>query len=269
MLHSFGGRALDRHVFEFETDEMDAATAFVDADPIEVSTGEDGADPSATPSPSAEAEAVEVAPSAEAAAPSWLASEDDFHASVAEQAARVADQRFQQWLEQIANEAPAEDASPSEVDLLDPEQFAQFLEQRDQKLLQQFQGLMSPLLQSHEKQTVTEAQERVKDILSDIATREGEFDRDAAEKLAHAFLPEAKQRLGQGPRAAEHALAQAAKYVRSLEAKAASAAVEAYKNQSATIAGAPTDTAVNGSGTSVLHDDEDEMAVAERLINSR
>jgi hypothetical protein len=157
---------------------------------------------------------------------------------------------------------------PGEVQL-DPfdDNFGQNL---TQTIAQAVQQAISPVTQQigqqqHQQQTA-EAQERLRDIYSDIKTREGEFTVEAAEALFPLYQQEAISRYGMTPRAAEYAAQQSAAYIRSIEQAAEKRGEERYKNQLSTLAGAPTDTGGGGAnGVTVGPDAKDELDLARQM----
>jgi hypothetical protein len=167
---------------------------------------------------------------------------------------------------QQQGQQPAQQQGEVQLDPFD-DNFGTNLAQTIQQAVQQ---AISPVTQQigqqqHQQQTA-EAQERLRDIYSDIATREGEFTVEAAEALFPLYQQEAISRYGMTPRAAEYAAQQSASYIRSIEKQAADKAVEQYKNQLSTLAGAPADTGGGGAnGVNVGPDAKDELDLARRL----
>jgi hypothetical protein len=120
------------------------------------------------------------------------------------------------------------------------------------------QNEISPLSEFTENAALEEAEERAMDIIHDLESREGEFlfrgenpgdvdSRQVARSLAERFLPEAQQRYGYGPRAAEAALAQAYKVVRSYEETVGKTYHDRQTNQLKTLAGARREMPVAGT----------------------
>lgn len=207
--------------------------------------GEAGTDPAADGTASA-------APSVEAgAAPAWTPDHPDFQAAVAEQAAQVAQAQVLQILQGL-QQGDGQQDGPPEFDLYDPEQLQAFLAYQQQQTVAQMQQLLAPILGQQQAQTLQEGTQRVHDIVQDIATREGDFTdpgKAAAADFAPLFLDQYERTYGPGPRAAEAAIQQSARVVRSIEQAAAAKAVEAYKNQLATVGGARQEPA--GGGTAI------------------
>lgn len=122
------------------------------------------------------------------------------------------------------------------------QQMAALIAQSQQQSFAQMRELLNPLLADYGHKQDAEGNQRIDDIVQDLANRGGDFTDfgkavlpDLAENL---FLDEAQQTYGAGPRAAESALTQAAKFVRAIESAAAEKAVEQYKNQLSTVGGA-------------------------------
>lgn len=249
--HSFGGRSMDRYTTDFET---------VEAAPI---GGDAGAEAGAAPSPEAAAPAAGVAPdSGEAvtpsaaatdAAPAWTPESPEFRQAVAEMAGQEAERRFQQLLHEAQQEQQyaAEPQGPPPVDPFSDD-YSEQLAAREQWMIEQITGQMQqaiqPLLQSHQQQVSAEGQAGMKDILADLASREGDFNQDAAFQVRDAFLRDAVDQYGPNMRAAEIGLANAAKFVRGLEQAAEQRGYEKGKNYAATLAGVPGEPAAGVSG---------------------
>lgn len=246
--HSFGGRSMDRYLYDFET---------VEAPPLD---GGAGAEAGAAPSPEAAAPAAGVTPeSGEAvtpsaaatdAAPAWTPDSPEFRQAVAEMAGQEAERRFQQLLHE-AQEQQYEPQGPPPVDPFSDD-YSEQLAAREQWMIEQITGQMQqaiqPLLQSHQQQVSAEGQAGMKDILADLAAREGDFNQDAAFQVRDAFLREAVDQYGPNMRAAEIGLANAAKFVRGLEQAAEQRGYEKGKNYAATLAGVPGEPAAGVSG---------------------
>lgn len=127
----------------------------------------------------------------------------------------------------------------------DPE-FRQELEQFiDQKL--------GPYSNFQQEAILTEAEQRAQDILHDLSVRDGEFDTTTARLRADALMPAMAAKYGQGPKAAEAALAAAASEQRAYEAKVREDAVTAYQNQLRGISQAPREPAATVTGTAAQH----------------
>jgi len=102
-----------------------------------------------------------------------------------------------------------------------------------------FREEFQPYAQDREQARLGEAEELARDILTDLAKRDGEFDIDLARLRAEQHLPEMQQRYGFSQKAAEEALARAAEEQRQWELQRDGQAVNRYTNQIATLAGAP------------------------------
>lgn len=155
---------------------------------------------------------------------------------------------------------------------LDPGAFAQFLAQRDERLLgaidQRFQSISAPLAAREEAETIAEGEQRLTDILADDISRNGEFvagvteEAKAADKqarelvrtLANQAFPEVAQRYGMTPRAAEVAMTNAATQVRGLLKAAGLSAVAVTANHNATLAGASREAGSGAAGLATTPD---------------
>lgn len=142
-----------------------------------------------------------------------------------------------------------------------PQAFAQYQQQRDQQLVQQigqmFQPLQETFSQQQEQAVIAEGEQRLQDMLQADISVNGEFasDPDADSRarnlvttLASQLFPDNAQRYGNGPRAAEISMNQAAAEVRYLLKSAGGAAVSQNQNQLATLAGAHGEPGAHGAG---------------------
>lgn len=204
----------------------------------EMTVGALGA-PELAPEPEAPAQAApEAAPEAEAWAPSR--EEWDYVMS-----------RFAQQ-EQPPEQEEQEFQLP-EIDPLD-DNFGQTLYDIIGQAVQQH---IAPITEWQQSQQTAEAQERALDILEDIASREGEFYEQEqtfriAHDLANSFMPEAAQRYGFGPKAAEVALQQAAKFLRDYQDAIGKAYHEKQMNQLTNLSGARTEPGVGSPGAQLV-----------------
>ena len=98
---------------------------------------------------------------------------------------------------------------------------------------------VAPVQQFTNEAALSEAEERAMDILTDLASSGGEFDKDLARIRADHLLPQMQQRYGNGPKAAEAALEAAASEQRAYEQKMYEQAVSRHTNHLATLSGAP------------------------------
>ena len=207
------------------------------------------ADPAAAPEPAIEQPAGEAGAEPAAAGPSLT--DDDLEAL-----RELRD--IAPILRQALTAPPAAEQQPQieqpqiEWDPFDPDSMRAMLEQRDQQLLAQIGQLFQPIAERHQGEIIGEAEQRAHDILTDIATRQGEFDggNDSltlARHIADSFMPDLTARYGPGPRAAEAALEQAYSYVRGIEQTVATKAVEQYKNQLGTLGGATGEPGSTGA----------------------
>lgn len=239
-----------RTLFYFDPDDgagSGVATASAEADPsAAVSSG--GAEP----------EAAGGAPSAEAA-PAWAGPSQDEWGEVVGALGYLASQIPLEQQTQIA----AEQQSAGEpVGLsLDPfaddfgDNLGQLLDQRLEALVGRLEQRLDPLVQSHEREQIGEAEQRALDIIGDIESRDGEFlsgddARHAVRALAETLVGETRQRFGPGPRAAEAALSRAAQIVRGIEKSVSDKAVEQYRNQLSNVGGARQEPGISGAAVS-------------------
>lgn len=98
---------------------------------------------------------------------------------------------------------------------------------------------LAPVNGRFEDMSRQEGEERARDILTDNAAANGEFDIDVARMRANQLLPRFEQKMGRGRQAAEAALAQAADDQRAWEAQRDEQAIARHTNRLATLAGAP------------------------------
>lgn len=98
---------------------------------------------------------------------------------------------------------------------------------------------LAPIEQTHQRELLDEAEERAMDILHDLSTRDGEFDKDLARARADRLLPQFQAKYGNTPQAAQAALEAAAQQQREWEAQFGQRAVAQHTNHIATLAGAP------------------------------
>jgi hypothetical protein len=139
------------------------------------------------------------------------------------------------------------------------------LEQRDQKLLQGIQQMLAPIHGRFETEAVQEGDQRAQDILADDISRNGEITDDGktlARQLAEQYFPEFASKYGQTPKAGEAALTKAAATVRAIEKASGEKAVEAYKNQLATLSGAPQTPGTGATGIVSIPEGGDELSLA-------
>lgn len=172
-------------------------------------------------------EPLEPAPEAAPEAP-WAPSQDEWQqiAGAVGYLAELEQRRSQVY------EQPGGGETPVEIDPFDPDSVAAYVDQ----LVQQ---RTAPLQQLHQQITHDEGEERARDILADDAAANGEFDIDMARLRADRILPQLNARGIRGPKAAQEALAQAAKDQRAYETERDKKAVERHMNQLQTLNGAP------------------------------
>jgi len=234
-VHTFGGRALDRYILDFETD-------LGGGDPGALGPG----DPAPDPAPDA------------SEAP-WAPSQDEWNqiAGAVGYLAELEQQRAQVYQPQQPG-----GEQPVEIDPFDPQSIAEHVRQL-------VRAETAPLQQLHQQMTTDEGEERARDILTDDATANGEFDIEMARLRADRLLPQMNARMGRGTKAAEAALAQAAKDQRDYEAKRDQAAVERHMNQLKVLDGAPGEagsTYAQGVQQRVMPDYREGGTVASRFF---
>jgi hypothetical protein len=203
--HTFGGSHLDRHVFDFDTD--------------------DGGDPGFVPAPPEPA--GDVAPEPEAAP--WAPAQEEWERlqGAVSYLAQLEQQRAQVYQpQQNAADIPRPD--PWER----PDTFHEDLDRY-------IEAKTAPFREFQNDAQLSEGEERALDILGDLAATDGEFDKEMARLRADRLHPEMVQRFGPGPKAAEAALQEAARQQREFELRFRKQAVDQYTNQLATLAGAP------------------------------
>lgn len=122
-----------------------------------------------------------------------------------------------------------------------------------QELDQYINQKLSPYSQYQEQAILGEAEQRAQDILHDLSVRDGEFDVQTARLRADHLLPDMAARYGPGPKAAEAALAAAAKEQRDYESQMQAKAVEQYQNQLRGITSAPREPAASGNPAGTQH----------------
>lgn len=201
--HTFGGSPLDRYTIEYELGDPSGL-----GDPG--SAGDPAADGLEPP----------------AAAPEqWAMSQEQFDelqgnlSFLMEQ-----EQRRQQMF------APQQQQEP---------QGPSFYEDPDGWLEHRLAERLAPLQEFQEEIKIQEGSERAKDMLSDLASRGGDFDHDLAMLRAEQILPQMKRQYGDTWQAAEKALEAAAEQQRKWEQARDQAAVQQHTNHITTLAGAP------------------------------
>ena len=181
--------------------ELELAEGITDPSPDppagEVEAGADAG----TLAAAAEGEAAQAsAPEEAAAAPAWSPDDPAFRDAVAAEAGAVAEQRLRQILEEAVQARPDGQTDGGEppafnLDPLEPgfgEQFAGFLAQRDEYLLEQFGRLLTPVLSREETERAQEGEQRMRDVLADIGARGraagGNESTKAVEMLSSVFF---------------------------------------------------------------------------------
>jgi hypothetical protein len=122
-----------------------------------------------------------------------------------------------------------------------------------QELDQYINQKLSPYQSFQQDAILGEAEQRAQDILHDDAVRNGEFDTQTARLRADHLLPDMTAKYGPGPKAAEAALAAAAKEQRDYETGLREAAVTEYQNRLRGISSAPREPAAGGSVAGAQH----------------
>ena len=248
--------------------ELELAEGITDPSPDppagEVEAGADAG----TLAAAAEGEAAQAsAPEEAAAAPAWSPDDPAFRDAVAAEAGAVAEQRLRQILEEAVQARPDGQTDGGEppafnLDPLEPgfgEQFAGFLAQRDEYLLEQFGRLLTPVLSREETERAQEGEQRMRDVLADIGGREGELlggneSTKAVEMLSSVFFRDTAGRYGHTPRAAETALQDAYRLIRKVEQAADQRGFNRAESELAGLSGARRESAGAGDGTLVALD---------------
>ena len=181
-------------------------------------------------------------------------SEDDWYQS--QSMLRSLAERFQAPADEPAQFTQPSDAGGWDWDPLADDagqQLVGLLGQRDEYLLGRFQEMLGPVVSHTREQLTQEAESRAMDVLVDIEAREGEFGgdngRQIARVLADSYFPQAAERYGNSPRAAEHALSEAASALRSYEKAVSERAVNQFKASLKGVAGAPFELGVESTGS--------------------
>lgn len=199
--HTFGGSPLDRYVYEFET-------------PDPGGTGDPGIG--------------EPAPAEPAAEPAWTGPSQDEWGSVMTYV-QAQQQREAQIAQMYGAPGTQQPEAPDLYD--DPDAWL------EHKLSQR----LAPVEQFQREVSMEEANERAMDILGDLASRDGDFNKQIARLRAEELLPKFQQQYGNTPQAAEAALAAGAHQQREYEAEERKRYVDEHTNHIATLAGAPGD----------------------------
>lgn len=262
--------------------ELDFADTITDPPASSTPEAEAGAD-AGQPSAAADTDPSEGAAGAEpVAAPAWTPDDPAFRDAVAQEAAAVADARLAQFLDsltQSAGDTDGLDADPGELNLdpLDPgfpQQLAQFFQARDKYLLDQISAqvgqMLKPIINRESVERDREGEERMRDVLADIASRKGEFPADKASRISSLFFQEARQRYGDTPRAAEAALEQAADFVLEIRKEAEQIGYQRAEQELAGLSGARREPAGAGDGRVVPLDGRgNELDFADEFVAKR
>lgn len=280
--HSFGGRALDRYVYEFEPegdsyDDVPAGggEAAADAD-VEV-----GAAPSAEAEPGAEATAeVAGAPSpAETAAPTWAPSREEWEDTQQALAtfARIEQQRQEEAAAAARGDEPTWDLDPIENDNFATD-LQSFLRHTIQETIQPLTGTVAQVQAKEAQATIDQLLDGIKDVdgyTPDQPLYEGgpSF-RDGTRELAAAFVDQVKAEQGipadrpGGPRVAQEAMRRAATMLGQMAKAQHTAGRDAYKAEMEALKNAPATPAVTGGGVEGLSPTDDYDEALRRMTGS-
>lgn len=239
--HTFGGSAMDRHLFDFMPDD-----------------GAAGAEGGAAPSPAEPAAAApeptgEAAPSSPAAtdtAPPWTPDNPLFLDAVDTRASELVEAQLAARLApltQMLEQRTGGQQQPAPMPALDPfsDDFGTALDQRLglmlQRVEQMVQGVAQPLAAQQEAAQAAEGEQRIQDMIADDISRNGDLPAKAqplVRTLAEQMFPEVSARYGATGRAAEMAVQKAAAMVRDIVSEALTMGAEQTRNQLSTLAGA-------------------------------
>lgn len=270
-LHSFGGSALDRLVFDFET-SADGSAAITGAPAGEVpSQTAPAADPPAVGADGGETDPSAVATeTAPAVTPEHLTAED---------AAAIADARFQQLIAQTRGTQTPVAEGGEQVDLnqlLDPygdnfganlvAVFNSMLQGVTKNLDQRFE----PFTQQAEQTAAAERDELLSTAITDAATPLGLKGGDAAVKRVMAdvrtrYMPEAARVYGNTDKAAQVAIDRAVRAELDYQQQISGGAATESAEHLATLAAARTDLAAAGSGSGVVTFPNEPRSSRERV----
>lgn len=257
---------LHRHAFMFDVDDSAAGAV---ADPP--GGGEAAADPPTDPAAVGDqGSASEPSGAAAAAAPPFDPSDPAFAQAVAEIVASATPAQLEQILSQYADDTDGQPAQDEfEFDLFGDNPGAQlrsmFRSEREQTVAE-IKQLIEPLRQSYEQQQQAENDARLKDVIADVASREGELRGenanarvlDAARQIARQLVPQ----LGESDRVAEMAITKAYRNEAAYEKAIADKAVEQYKNELAGLGRAPAEPGAGAAGLTRAPVEGDELALA-------
>lgn len=210
-----------------------------------------------------EGEATEVeAPEAEAPAAPAEPTLDPLELQAELEHLRGQNQELYSILEQFATQTQGQSAEQSaaqagydissltdEYGNLDPQKFAAYQQQMEQRIVGRMEQMFQPLQQTFEQQreasVIEEGNQRLNDILADDIAKHGEFAsdpkadaqaRELVNTLASQMFPDIADRYGSNPRAAEIAMTRAAEQVRTLLRSVGGSAVSQTQNRLATLA---------------------------------
>lgn len=278
VLHTFGGRGMDRYLFEFEP-EADAAEGGAGAPVAEV--GGDAV-PGAEPGAEATAPEAEVPSPAAAEPPSWAPDPDEWD-SVRAGLSLLAQREAAREAADARGEEPTWNLDPIENDNFVGD-LQSFLEHRDQRLLDGMMERLAPVLGTVQEVQVGKANEQVTALLDGITGINGwEPDatmfeggptfRDGARELAAAFVDQVKAELGLpldqpgGARVAQEALKRSATMLASLRQAAMKAGEEAYVRGMKDLQDGPRTPAAEGVGVEGVAEPATEEEAVRRLLS--
>ena len=169
----------------------------------------------------------EAEPTAEPVEPAWAPSQDEWQ-QISDAVGHLA--QLEQQRAQVYQPQPGDQ---NQIDI-DP-----FGENFGEQLRGVIRQELTPYQEFQQSVAIGEAEERAMDILSDLASKDGDFDKDVARLRAEQMLPEMTAKYGPGVKAAEAALEAAAQQQRAYEQKLYEQAVAKHTNHLATLSGAP------------------------------
>lgn len=266
--HSFGGSALDRHIFDFEPDGDEGTP---DAAPAPTAPSSPGVAEPVTP---AEAPAAAFTPEQIAA----LQGNPEFQQFLADEAGTIAEARLNQILEQ-GGQRPAPQTPGAPVDLnqfLDPlgdnfgANLATVLSMLTQNIDQRVTGALAPFTQQHEAAEAAGHDELLKTTITEMAG-DGLRGGDAAVSRIMAavrgqFMPEATRVYGQTDRAAQVAIERAIKAERDYQATITGTGLSEQQQHLAALNGARGDLNGLGSGSGVVTLNDTPLSSRERVM---
>lgn len=229
-------------------------------------SGEAGADLSPAADAAASSGADEGASSAPAteAAPAWNVDDPAFRTAVEDAADAMVQARLAPLMQQLEQGTPQQQQAAAEqiqeLGDLNPfdDDFGQNLDARfaqmQQMMQEMVQQVQAPLQEQQQQAEAARLDGLVADLIADDVARNGDLSEKGVELLNAVgvqILPEFSQRYGQGsPRALEATIQKAGSIVREFAKMEREAGAEAYKNETATLAGVRGEPAAGLAGTS-------------------